>query len=208
MNEELKKLKLFYMKINMKKTIYILLLVFPILFVSCTERKIDIPKQRGYFRIDLPKKKYIRFKENFPYSFNFPTYSYIQIDTTPDAEPYWLNIQFPEFKATIHISYKNIKNNLNTFVEDAHFLAFKHDSKADAIKAEEFNYDDKNVHGLLFDIKGNAASLMQFYVTDSTNHFVRGALYFNVPPNKDSLAPVLKFIREDIIELISSFDWK
>ena len=151
---------------------------------------------------------YIKFNEKFPYSFDFPKYSYIQIDTSLHAEPYWLNIQFPTYKATIHISYKNIKNDLNTFVEDAHFLVFKHDSKADAIKTQEFHYPEKKVHGLLFDIKGNAASLMQFYITDSSNHFIRGALYFNVPPNKDSLAPVIQYIREDIIELISTFNWE
>ncbi len=179
-----------------------------ILLFSCEERTISMPKQRGYFRIDFPKREYISTTiPSFPYSFDIPKYSYIQIDTSRNAEPYWLNIQFPTLKATIHISYKNVKHDLSTFVEDAHFLVFKHDIKADAIKTQEFHYNDKQVHGLLFDIKGDAASLMQFYITDSVEHFVRGALYFNVPPNKDSLAPSIQFIREDIIELISSFKW-
>lgn len=178
------------------------------LLESCEERSISVPKQRGYFRIDLPKKEYIRFNEKFPYSFNYPKYSKIQIDSERNAEPYWINIQYPAFNATVHISYKNVKNNLNKYVDDAHTLVFKHDIKADAIKTQEFHYEDKNVHGLLFDIKGDAASLMQFYITDSTEHFIRGALYFNVVPNKDSLAPVINFVRDDIIELISSFEWK
>jgi gliding motility-associated lipoprotein GldD len=178
------------------------------LFQSCEERSISVPKQRGYFRIDLPKKEYIRFNEKFPYSFNYPKYANIQIDSERNAEPYWINIEYPTLKATVHISYKNVKNNLNKYVDDAHTLVFKHDIKADAIKTQEFHYNDKNVHGLLFDIKGDAASLMQFYITDSTEHFIRGALYFNVVPNKDSLAPVINFVRDDIIELISSFEWK
>ena len=190
------------------KHIWIVLLISITIF-SCEERSISMPKQRGYFRIDFPTKNYTDISvPSYPYSFKIPTYAYIKIDTSASAEPYWLNVQFPDLKATIHISYKNVKNDLETFVDDAHFLVFKHDIKADAIKTQEFHYDDKQVHGLLFDIKGDAASLMQFYITDSVEHFIRGALYFNVPPNKDSLAPSIQFIRDDIIELISTFEWE
>lgn len=190
----------------MKKILIIC--IISIFFFSCEERKIYVPKQRGYFRIDFPERTKETFKKDYPYSFQYPSYAQIEIDSSAYVEPYWMNLQFPEFKATIHISYKNVANNLNVFVDDAHFLVFKHDIKAEAIKTQEFHYNDKNVHGLLFDIKGDAASLMQFYITDSTEHFLRGALYFNVPPNKDSLAPVVDFMREDIIDLISSFEWK
>ncbi|NOZ45910.1 MAG: gliding motility lipoprotein GldD, partial [Chlorobi bacterium] len=69
------------------------------------------------------------------------------------------------------------------------------------------NYDD-NVYGILYDIKGNAASSINFFVTDSTQHFLRGALYFNSKPNKDSLAPVVDFIRKDIVHLMETFKWK
>jgi gliding motility-associated lipoprotein GldD len=177
-------------------------------FQSCEERKIIVPKQRGYFRIDLPKHEYQKFSENFPYSFNYPKYAHIEMDTLKGAEPYWINIEYPTLKATIHLSYKNVAGDLNKYVEDAHFLVFKHDVKADAINPQEFHYSEKNVHGLFFDIKGDAASVMQFYITDSTEHFLRGALYFNVPPNKDSLAPVINFMRDDVMELISTFEWK
>jgi len=189
----------------MRQLIFILLI--SIFFASCEERKIYVPKQRGFFRIDFPEHTTQKFQENYPYTFSYPTYAKTVADTDYMAEPYWMNIEFPEFKATIHMSYKNVKDNLDVFVDDAHFLVFKHDVKAEAIKTQEFHYNDKNVHGLLFDIKGDAASLMQFYITDSTEHFVRGALYFNVAPNKDSLAPVIEFMREDIVDLISSFEW-
>lgn len=178
-------------------------------FQACQERDIKIPKQRGYFRIDLPERDYTRFSDSgFPYSFSIPTYSKVEKDTDVGAEPYWINVEFPSMKATIHISYHKLNNNLNEIVEDAHYLAYHHEVRANAINTKEFHYDEKNVHGLLFDIKGDAASVMQFCVTDSTKNFVRGALYFNVPPNKDSLAPVVNFIREDVIEMISSFEWK
>lgn len=179
------------------------------LLQACEEREIKIPKQRGYFRIDLPEHAYTQFNESdFPYSFATPKYSKVVKDTDKDAEPYWVNVEYPAMNATIHISYRKLENNLDAVVEDAHILAFKHEVRADAINTQEFHYDDKNVHGLLFDIKGDAASLMQFCITDSTKNFVRGALYFNVTPNKDSLAPVIQFMRDDIIELISSFEWK
>ena len=177
-------------------------------FLSCQERTILVPKQRGYFRIDFPERKTERFSQGFPYSFMLPCYAHAFPDTSKNAEPYWMNIQYPDFKATIHISYKNIANNLTDFVDDAHFLVFKHDVKAEAIRTQEFHYEQKNVHGLLFNITGDAASVMQFIITDSVNHFVRGALYFNVPPNKDSLAPVIEFMQDDIVSLISSFEWE
>ena len=71
-------------------------------------------------------------------------------------------------------------------------------------------YEDKekSVYGVLYEIKGNAASSVQFYATDSTKHFLRGALYFNTVPNKDSLAPAIQFVEEDIIHLIETLSWK
>lgn len=192
----------------MSSRLLVFLLACLLAFASCEERKITTPKQRGYFRIDFPEKTYQRFNGESPYSFNYPTYAIVQNDTSQNSEKYWLNVQFPSQKATIHLSYKNIKHDLDRFVDDAHFLVFKHDAKADAIKTQEFHYPEKQVHGLLFDIKGDAASIMQFYLTDSVEHFVRGALYFNVPPNKDSLRPSVQFVRDDIIELISSFEWR
>ena len=190
------------------KKLFFLLVIIGCL-QACEEREIKVPKQRGYFRIDLPERNYTKFKQSdFPYSFNIPSYSKVEKDADVGAEPYWINVNFPTMKATVHLSYHKLHNNLAEVVEDAHHLAFKHEVRADAINTKEFHYDEKNVHGLLFDIKGDAASVLQFCVTDSTTNFVRGALYFNVPPNKDSLAPVVTFIREDIIEMISSFEWQ
>ncbi len=190
----------------MKKSVIIGIILVCIL--SCQERTILVPKQRGYFRIDFPERNVTQFSQGLPYTFLLPTYAQAYSDTSKDAEPYWINIQYPDFKATIHVSYKEIENNFLDFVEDAHFLAFKHDIKAEAIRTREFHYEQKHVHGLLFNITGDAASVMQFIITDSVKHFVRGALYFNVPPNKDSLAPVVEFMQEDIISLIDSFEWE
>ena len=117
-------------------------------------------------------------------------------------------MDFNKIGGRLHISYKNINNNLGQILEDSRKLAYKHSIKADAIHEQVFIQPERNIYGILYEIDGNAASSIQFYVTDSINHYVRGALYFNVEPNKDSLAPVIRFIKDDIIVMIESFEWK
>lgn len=167
------------------------------------------PKPRGYFRIDLPEKTYRTFDTTFPYSFEYPVYSNIIYDTLSEAEPYWINLKFPKFKGTLHLSYKTIHGNLNQYLEDTRALAMKHIPKASGIENRQFVNDDAKVYGLVYNISGSgAASPYQFYLTDSTRNFVRGALYFNAVPNNDSLAPVINFLEADIDHMIETFRWK
>ena len=187
----------------MKLKISIILIL--LITISCSESY--TPKPRGYFRITLPKKEYQMFNNKGPYSFEIPKYSMVQIDSSKYTEKWWLNIVIPSMKAKIHVSYKKINNNLNEYLEDSRSLAYKHTIKAEAINEELFINRDNNIYGVLYELKGNVASSYQFFVTDSTNHFLRGALYFNVYPNKDSLAPVLKFIKKDIINLMETTKW-
>jgi gliding motility-associated lipoprotein GldD len=166
------------------------------------------PKPRGYFRIDLPEKNYVQLDSVFPYKFKYPVYARLVDDDSKSHEKYWINIEYPDLNGKIHISYKNINNNINQILEDTRKLAYKHTIKADAINEIRFAKPEKKVYGMLYEIEGNAASSVQFFVTDSTKHYLRGALYFNAEPNKDSLAPVLDFVKEDIHVLIESFEWK
>ena len=166
------------------------------------------PKPRGYFRIDLPEKNYTHFDTTFPYTFDYPVYTKVTEDKTKAAEKYWINIEYPGLNGKIHISYKDINNNIEQILEDTRKLAYKHTIKADAINERMFIKPEKNVFGILYEIEGNAASSVQFFLTDSTDHYLRGALYFNVAPNKDSLAPILNFVKEDIIRMIESLEWK
>lgn len=140
--------------------------------------------------------------------FEYPTYSTIVPDTGRIAEPFWINIHFPAHNGVIHCSYKKIEGNLDQMLEDAYTLAYKHKIKSDGIAEKEYSNTEKKVYGLVYDIKGNAASPMQFYLTDSVKHFLRGSLYFKVTPNKDSIAPVVAFISQDITRLIETFEWK
>ncbi|MFC2104510.1 gliding motility lipoprotein GldD [Bacteroidota bacterium] len=165
------------------------------------------PKPRGYFRIDLPEKEYKLLDSLYPYKFEYPVYTTIKTDNSVTSEKYWINIEYPNLNGKIHISYKSVNNNINQLLEDTRKLAYKHTIKADAINEKMFIKPEKQVYGILYEIEGNAASSVQFFLTDSSNHYLRGALYFNVEPNKDSLAPVLDFVKEDIYVLIESFEW-
>jgi gliding motility-associated lipoprotein GldD len=167
------------------------------------------PKPHGYYRIDLPAKEYITFDSVFPYSFEIPVYSKITPDADPLAEKYWVNIDFPAFGGKLHLSYKRINNNLKDYLEDTRTMVMKHIPKASAIENKTYENPARKVYGLIYSISGTgAASPYQFYLTDSTKNFIRGALYFNVVPNNDSLAPVIEFLKEDINHLIETFRWK
>ena len=174
---------------------------------SCSESY--TPKPRGYFRIDFPERHYRNFDTVFPYRFEYPSYAVASADSTKMAEPYWLNISYPEFHATLHLSYKPVKGNLAIYLDDARALVNKHIPKANAITQREYSDPERRVYGLIYDISGSdAASTFQFYLTDSTSHFIRGALYFNIVPNNDSLAPVINFLKTDLEHLIGTLTWK
>jgi gliding motility-associated lipoprotein GldD len=167
------------------------------------------PKPRGYFRIDLPEREYQWFDSLYPYAFEYPVYAKIVPDNRPNSEPYWINIEYPQFKGTIYISYKRVEDNLVEYLEDSRAFVMKHIPKAEAIEDSLIYRPEENVFGLLYDIEGTgAASPSQFFVTDSSAHFLRGALYFNTTPNNDSLAPVIDLIRRDIRHLLETFRWK
>ena len=168
-----------------------------------------MPKPRGYFRVDFPEKEYRSFDSvGFPYRFMYPVYGRVIDDDSRIKERFWVNVDFPNHKARIHISYKPAKGRLDSLLEDSRTLAYKHALKAESINEMFFSNPDAKVYGLLYSIKGNAASSWQFYVTDSVNHFLRGALYFAVSPNKDSLAPSVDFFGKDLIELVETIEWK
>lgn len=182
----------------------IVLLIF-ILF-SCDNESYT-PKPKGYFRIDLPEKKYETFDSDCPFSFEKPVYS--TISRNPNfTNKCWFNVEFPSLKATLYLSYEPIQNNLDTFIENSRTLAFKHTVKATDIEQIIINQPEKKLYGLIYDIKGDAASEYQFHLTDSTNHFLRGSLYFNMVPNQDSIQPVLDFVKKDIEHIFATFNWK
>ncbi len=184
-------------------------LAFMSLFITACddEEVVYSPKPRGFPRIDFPKKEYRLYDSTCPYKFEIPVYSRVAKDNNC-VEPCCLNLEFPKFKATLYMGYREVKNNIATYLEDSHYFANKHQVKASGLDEIAILRDSAQVYGLLFDISGNTASSLQFYVTDSTRHFLRGSLYFNTIPNIDSLQIVVDFIKADVLHMINTTSWK
>lgn len=189
-------------------------------------------KKKGYFKILLPNHEYQSFdKSEYPYTFEYPKYATIIKDSTYfDSKPendYWINIDFPELHARIFLSYKIIGgkaiykvkqpnglykdsvgiNKFDLMVNDAFNLTNKNDVIATSIH-DSLIHTPNNVTGIFFKVGGNAATAKQFFLSDTTRHFIRGALYFDATPNADSLRPVQDFLQKDIEHMINTFKWK
>src|ERR1051326_3136861 len=183
------------------------------ILLSCNS-DYTLGKKRGYFKINFPEKAYRQFDEPcYAYTFEYPVYSTIIKDTTffesKPENPWWINIDFPQFAARAHISYKEIgKNNFDSLVNDAFKMSYKqHTYKASAIEDSEI-VTPNNIHGVYFTLAGNTATANQFFLTDSTKHFLRGALYFAATPNEDSIAIVNDFLKQDLFHLINTLKWR
>ena len=203
-----------------------------VLFVLFACNGVPVPKPKGYFRIDLPQRKYQPFDQpGYPYRFEYPVYAAIIKDSSYFEEqpenPYWINVDFPMFHGRIYLSYINIGtralykvkggsgayhdssgvNTLDKLINDAFNLTNRHAYKASSIDQYAVS-PHPGTSGFIFEVGGNAATRYQFFLTDSTKHFLRGALYFDSPPNEDSLAPVNRFLFEDLKHLIGTLEWK
>jgi gliding motility-associated lipoprotein GldD len=190
------------------------IIIICVLFAAVSSCNSDYTiRQKGYFKIDLPEHKYITFDEpGYPYSFEYPVYSTVVQDSTffeaQPENPYWINIDFPSLNGKIYMSYKDVKKNqFDKLVDDAFKLTYKHSTKATGIK-DSLMRTPNGVTGIFFKVSGNAATARQFFVTDSTTHFLRGALYFDSTPNADSLGIVNDFLEADMKHLINSLRWK
>ena len=195
----------------MKNKVSILLAALAILVVafSCDRQSNYLPKPRGYFRIDLPEKAYSKVDTLGKYSFECPQYALVTPDPYSPDEKDWVNIEMPQFKGSIHLTHKPINGNLGEYLEDVHTMVIKHLQKANGVRDSLIANEEHDVYGLLIEMDGKGvATPLQFYLTDSTRNFVRGALYFNFKPDNDSMQPVINFIREDIDHLINTFEWK
>ncbi|MRX47625.1 gliding motility lipoprotein GldD [Pedobacter puniceum] len=168
------------------------------------------PKPRGYFRIEFPEKQYQTFSSSAPFQFEYPVYAYMYPDSSKNAKSNWYNLTFPTFNARLHISYYPIgsQQEFIQLTEDSRKLAFKHTVKATGIDEALITNKQDKVYGIYYTISGNTASANQFFLTDSTNHYLRAALYFNEKPQQDSIQPVIDFIKRDMDKMIKTFKWK
>ncbi len=183
-----------------------LFFLFLISLSSCGDDA--MPKPRSWFRIDIPQHGFSKFDTTYPYTFEYADYSIID-EVKRDGYPYWINIYYPQFKARVYVSYSHVDKDINRFLEDAHTLAYKHITKANDIRQALIIEPEHRVYGLVYYIKGNdVASPLNFYVTDSVEHFMRASLYFDMIPSNDSLEPVIKGIEEDLKHMVKTLEWK
>lgn len=170
------------------------------------------PKPYAYFRIDLPPYSYHQVDSLGPYTTEIsdiatPMHSDARWSTPEDT---WINVYYPTLDATIHLSHHHITKSweLDSLTEDSHTLAYKHTIRADAIRESYYEDTINRVYCVFYELTGNAASPTQFYVTDSAQNFLRGAVYFNTLPNYDSVAPCAIYIENDLVHLIETLKWK
>lgn len=193
--------------------------LFSLIFLFCADAFFSscnspyVPKPKGYFDIAFPQKKYKVFDEaGYPYTFEYPVYGEVVKDSTffgsTTENPFWINVSFPRFNGRIYISYKSIeKYKLEMLVNDAYNMTSKHTSQASGID-DSLMTTPNGLHGIFFSVGGDVATANQFFITDSTRNFLRGALYFDATPNEDSLHPVNEFLVADMKHLINTLKWK
>lgn len=184
---------------------------FGFLLLACeAEEPSYVPKQRAYPRINLPTANYQATPDSLPYFFEYSSYAKLLNDSSVVSKRYWFEMYYPDFQANIDISYypiSNKKEKFEDFINDSHTLAIKHKFKAYAIDEISFK-TPKGYSAILFELQGDVPSQLQFYVTDSTKNFLRASLYFPTSTQNDSLAPVIHFIKRDMMHILQTVEWK
>ncbi|MDX2189231.1 MAG: gliding motility lipoprotein GldD [Bacteroidota bacterium] len=185
-----------------------------ILFISC--EKTYVPKPKGYHRIDLPKHEYQPLLENHPYKFEYSKSAVVTNHKSAQTEPDWIDILYKEHRAVVQITYKPLYKEKNKkdkekllyeLINDTYKLTSKHEVKASGIEESVVRSPSGKI-ATLFELEGDVPSQFQFYVTDTNNHFFRGALYFRTSTKNDSLSPIIEYIKIDMMHLINTLDWK
>lgn len=191
-----------------------ILALMVVLFWACQEAPSPTPKPRAYPRVIYPEKSYEAFNKDYcNFSFSYPAYAQIQQDTTyfdeKPSNPCWFNIYYPDFDSRIYFTYYPVggEKSFDVLLTDAFEMAEWHNKRANYIDEYLINRPEADVYGLAFNIEGPAASPFQFYLTDSTQHFVRGSIYFNTKAKPDSLAPIFDFVKSDALKIIESLEW-
>lgn len=183
-------------------------ILFVLVCVSC--EKTYTPKPKGYNRLDLPERSYVSLPDSLPYSFEISKAVKIYRDSSYIAERYWIDLYYPEIVANVLITYKPLHNNkklLKELVNDAYKLTSKHQIKAYAI-TENVLITPSGKTAVIAELEGEVPSQLQFFITDSTTNFLRGALYFRTSTKNDSLAPAIEYIKIDIMQMLNTLEWK
>lgn len=180
-------------------------LIICFIFISCSEYT---PKPVGYPRINRTESVLVKYE--YPaFTFLYPAGCRIEEVNEGHEQGFWFNISYPIYDAILYCTYLPVdKKKLSGALEVSYHLAYSHALKANGIQQSQFTDSLHYTSGIIYDIKGSVASPVQFYITDNTSNFLRGSLYFNQQVNPDSIAPVVGFLREDIVGLMESLEWK
>ena len=179
--------------------IFIFLLIFTTC-LSCEENV--LPKPKALLRLEYSRPTTANAEtEDFKFQYN-------QSARFKKRNSRSLMVEYPEMKAAVFISYKKVEDNLEQLITDAERLSYEHAAKSDDIRARVYENAEDKVYGTFFEVVGDAASQAQFYVTDSTEHFVTGSLYFAVKPNYDSIYPAAVYLQNDIGRIMETLRWK
>ncbi len=186
---------------DLTKGIFAIVMGLMVLITSCEED--HVPKPKAQLRLEYPVAEYAVIESDCPFHFE-----------TSDAceasfnEKCWINLEYTELNASVNMTYRPVQDNLQELLREAEKLTFNHTIKADGISSRPFVNQKSRVYGSVFEVTGNAASPLQFHLTDSSNHFITGAVYFDVQPNYDSLRPAVRHIEKDIVRLIETMEWE
>jgi gliding motility-associated lipoprotein GldD len=186
-----------------------LIIFFAVIALVACEKNY-LPKPIGYNRLELPEPSYIPLPDSLPYRFEISKHAKLLDDTSAINERFWIEIYYPLLKSNVHITYKKISNNkklLKEFLDDAYTLTAKHQIKAYGIN-EIITKTGKGETAVIAELEGEVPSQFQFTITDSTQNFLRGALYFNLRVANDSLAPAIEYMKKDIMHMINTFEWR
>jgi len=188
----------------MTRKLSVFLLLILVLFSSTESCKEEVlPKPKAQLRLEYQDPEYATIQTDCPFLFEMSNETEAVINGKC-----WVNIEYKSLKASINMTYRPVQGNLEELLREAEKLTFNHTIKADGISSRPYTNKDHKVYGSVFEVTGNAASPLQFHVTDSLNHFITGAVYFDVQPNYDSIRPAIQYIEKDIVKLIETLEWK
>ena len=185
----------------MYKCLYVLVFVF---LAACSDN--TQPKPSGFLALNYDEAKYTKVDVECPFTFEKNTISNLEKGSL--NKPCWINLDYPRMNAKIYLTYSPVDGNLRALLIDGQKLPEKHTIKADLIEASVYKNEDKQTYGNFYEVEGDAASQAQFYMTDSTNHFLTGSIYFEVQPNYDSILPAADYLKNDMRHLIETLEWK
>lgn len=196
----------------MKIRIIFFVLLLGVCFGSCGDDERSVPKPKTYFRLDVPSPTFQKFDTlGFPFMFQYPNYGIVERTEGKFNHKNWFNLNFPDYGCKLYVSFMNLttKTTLGNLINDSYNFTKEHDKFSSGVVERAYSNKETKVYGYVFEIKGSqVASPYQFYITDSTRYFLRGALYFDIKPNNDSLAPIIQRVTKDLDYLISTFEWK